>query len=216
LKDVGNKNCRDSSDESEVEAFILLSKKFIKFLKRRNNKNNSSNRYDNKKSTEFNSNKYTCFGCGEYGHIKTECPNKERKDFKKHEKKGKSKRVYNDNSPSSSSSEEEETNLCLMTRQESDVSSVSSNSSIDSENYSQLLNAFKETHEEANKLALSNNRLRGLNNWLEKRVKVLEEELENLKNDFENLNSLTKDLLARMTQMFVKIVNLLKRRFTIL
>jgi len=74
-----------------------------------------------------------------------------------------------------------------MTRQESDSSSVSSKSSIDSENYSQLLNAFKETHEEANKLALSNNRLRGLNNWLEKRVKVLEEELENLKNDFENL-----------------------------
>jgi len=36
-------------------------------------------------------------------------------------------------------------------------------------------------------MALSINRLRGLNNWLEKRVKVLEEELENLKNDFENL-----------------------------
>ena len=72
-------------------------------------------------------------------------------------------------------------------KQESDASSVSSSSSIDSENYSQLLNAFKETHEEANKLALSNNRLKGLNNWLEKRVKVFEEELENLKNDFENL-----------------------------
>jgi len=51
-------------------------------------------------------------------------------------------------------------------------------------NYSQLLNSFKETHEEANKLALSNNRLRGLNNWLEKIFKVLEEELKNLKNDF--------------------------------
>jgi len=108
------------------------------------------------------------------------------KDFKNHEKKGKSRRVYDDSSSSSSSSEEEEANLCLMTRQESDASSVSFSSSIDSENYSQLHNAFKETHEEANKLALSNNRLRGLNNWLEKKVKVLEEELENLKNDFEN------------------------------
>jgi len=48
-----------------------------------------------------------------------------------------------------------------MTRQESDASSVSSSSSINSGNYSQLLNSFKETHEEANKLALSNNRLRG-------------------------------------------------------
>ena len=36
-------------------------------------------------------------------------------------------------------------------------------------------------------MALSNNRLRTLNNWLEKKVKVLEEELKNLKNDFKNL-----------------------------
>jgi len=84
--------------------------------------------------------------------------------------------------------QEEFTMVCLMIRQESDASSVSSNSSINSENYSQLLNDFKETHEEANKLALSNNRLREFNNWLEKRVKVLEEELEISKNDFENLN----------------------------
>jgi len=36
-------------------------------------------------------------------------------------------------------------------------------------------------------LALLNNRLKGLNNWLENRVKTLEEELENSKIDFENL-----------------------------
>ena len=34
-------------------------------------------------------------------------------------------------------------------------------------------------------MILSNNRLKGLNNWLEKRVKTLEEELEKSKNDFE-------------------------------
>ncbi|XP_068473827.1 uncharacterized protein [Phaseolus vulgaris] len=188
LKAIGNKNCKDSSDESEEETFSFLSKKFSKILKKRNNKNHLSNMYDNKKPINFNSNQYTCFGCGEKDHIKIECPNKERKDFKKHDKKGKSRRVYNDNSSSSfSSEEEEEANLCLRTRQESDASSASSSSSIDSENYSQLLNALKETHEEANKLTLSNNRLKGLNNWLEKRVKVLEEELEILKTDFENL-----------------------------
>jgi len=55
------------------------------------------------------------------------------------------------------SSEEEEANLCLMTKQESETSSVSSSSSIDSKNYSQLFNAFKETYEEANRLALLNN-----------------------------------------------------------
>jgi len=120
LKVVGNKNCQNSSDESEEETFSLLSKKFSKFLKRRNNKNNSSNRDDNKKSTEFNSNKYTCFGCGEHRHIKTECPNKEshrNKTQKKIDKKSKSKRAYvawddNDVSYSSSSAkEEEEANL---------------------------------------------------------------------------------------------------------
>ena len=69
----------------------------------------------------------------------------------------------------------------------SSSSSVSSFASLSVENYSQLLQAFKETHEEANQLALSNNRLKGLNNWLENKVKTLEEELEKSKIDFENL-----------------------------
>jgi len=184
---AGNKNCQYSSDESEEETFRLLFKQFSKAIKKRNNKSDSSNRYDNKKPIEFNTNKYTCFGCGEQGHIKTECPNQERKNFKKHEKKRKSRRAYNNDTSSSSSSDEEEANLCLMTRQESDTSSVSSSTSINFENYSQLIEAFNETHEEANRLALLNKRLKCLNNSLENRVKILEEELDNSKTDFENL-----------------------------
>ena len=80
-----------------------------------------------------------------------------------------------------------EVNLCLMAKEEDDASSVSSCTSLNAENYSQLLQAFKETHEEANRLALLKNRLKGLNNWLENRLKALEEELENSKTDFENL-----------------------------
>ena len=38
---VGNKNCQDSSVESEEEKFSLLFKKFSKFLKKRNNKSDS-------------------------------------------------------------------------------------------------------------------------------------------------------------------------------
>ena len=68
------------------------------------------------------------------------------------------------------------------------VSSVGSNNSSMSENYSTLLQAFHEPHEEANRLARVNNRLKGLNNWLEKRVSSLEEKLENVKTDFEHLN----------------------------
>ena len=58
-------------------------------------------------------------------------------------------------------------NLCFMARKEDDSSSVSSSNSSNTENYSQLLQAFQETHEEANRLALLNNRLKGMNNWLE-------------------------------------------------
>jgi len=76
---------------------------------------------------------------------------------------------------------------------ESETSSVTSSTLINFENYSQLFYAFKETHEEANRLALLNNRLKGMNNWLEKRVKTLEEELNNSKNDFENLEMIYKN-----------------------
>jgi len=44
-------------------------------------------------------------------------------------------------------------NLCFMAKKEDDSSSessVSSSASLNAENYSQLLQAFKETHEEAN------------------------------------------------------------------
>jgi len=112
-----------------------------------------------------------------------------------------------------------------MENEETDVSSVSSNPSINFENYSQLLDAFKETHEEANRLTLSNNRLKGLNNWLENRVKVLEEELDNLKSYFENLDMIYKNFswkcdsnvcencesLEKKVHYLVKIVNKLSK-----
>ena len=56
-----------------------------------------------------------------------------------------------------------------------------------------MLEAFQETHDEANRLVLSNNRLKDLNSWLDKRVKELEEELEKSKKDFENLETHCKN-----------------------
>jgi len=64
-----------------------------------------------------------------------------------------------------------------MAGKNSEVSSESSNTSFNSANYSSLLQAFHETHEEADKLALSNNRLKDPNNWLEGRVKQLKDEI---------------------------------------
>ena len=114
-------------------------------------------------------------------------------DFKK-EKKVKAKKAYvawDDNEvSSSSSSDDEEANLCLKA---SVTSSMSSSSSSKGNNYYQLLYAFNETHEVANRLALFLNRLKGLNNWLENRVKSLEEELSKTKEDFENLDLVYKN-----------------------
>jgi len=85
LKAAKNKNKQDSS---EGETLSLLSKKFRKFLKRNRNKESNKERYGNKKTSDFNPNNYTCFGCGEHGHMKVECSNKEGKE-KKSSKKGK-------------------------------------------------------------------------------------------------------------------------------
>jgi len=81
----------------------------------------------------------------------------------------------------------------LHGRKEDDSSSVSSSNSSNFGNYGQLLQAFQETHEEANRLALLNNRLKEKNSWLENRVKTLEEELENSKKKFENLEIIYKN-----------------------
>ena len=70
---------------------------------------------------------------------------------------------------------------------------MDSTSSSKGTTYNQLLNVFYETHDEANRLALSLNRLKGLNNWLKKRFKALDEELSKTKEDFENLDLIYKN-----------------------
>jgi len=130
-----------SNDDSDEENLSLLSRKFSKFLKR------------NKKSNDFNSNNYTCFGCGEQGHIKADCPNKskEKKPSYK-EKKGKTKRAYTTwyenevSSSSSSSSEDEKANIYLIAEDDNEScssSEVSSCASLNEQNYSELLKLFK-------------------------------------------------------------------------
>jgi len=87
-KSITLKACKQQPDSSgsEEENISLLSRKFNKFLKKRQ----ASKRYGSKKPSEFNSNKYTCYGCGEHGHIKAECPNNEVKGRLQEGEKGKS------------------------------------------------------------------------------------------------------------------------------
>jgi len=79
-----------------------------------------------------------------------------------------------------------------MAKEDSASNSVRSSSTKCNSDY-QLLEALKEIHEEANRLALLNNRLKGLNSWLENRVKSLEEELEKSKIYFKNLELIYKN-----------------------
>jgi len=92
-----------------------------------------------------------------------------------------------DESSAGSSYADSKMDVFLMAREESASNNVSISTSTKCDCYYQLLEAFKETHEEANKLTLSNNRLKSKNNWLKNRIKVLEEEFNNSKTDFENL-----------------------------
>jgi len=102
--------------------------------------------------------------------MKAECPSiatKDKAPEKKNNKFGKTRRAYiawEDNATSSScSSDEIEANTCMMAGRDSDVNSTESSASFNSTNYNTLLHAFQETHEEANKLAQSNKRLKGMN-----------------------------------------------------
>jgi len=60
-KSIALKACKQQPDSSgsEEENISLLSRKFSKFLRKRQ----VSKRYGSKKPSKFNSNKYTCYGC---------------------------------------------------------------------------------------------------------------------------------------------------------
>jgi len=90
-----------------------------------------------------------------------------------------------------------EANLSFMANEESESSKVSSSTFVNFENYSQLFYSFIETHEEANRLTLLNNWLKGLNNWLENRVKTLKEELSHSKTNFENMEMIYQNFFYK-------------------
>ena len=74
----------------------------------------------------------------------------------------------------------------MLHDEESNSDSVS-DFSTDSENYDQLLISFKETHDEANRLAVICIKLNRVNRVLEPMVKALEEELHKAKTEFVSL-----------------------------
>ena len=77
--------------------------------------------------------------------------------------------------------------MCFMVNNEELNSDSVSDFSTDSENYDQLLIAFKETHDEANRLAVICNKLNRVNRVLEPKVKAIEEELHKAKTELVSL-----------------------------
>ena len=184
----------EKEDAEDDDTISLLTKRFSKFLRKKSkNRNQQKRRYP--KPNDSNSSKYTCFGCGKTGHIKTDCPDNQTRDKSASKKfeRNKGRRAYisweeNEvSSTSSSSTEDEENNLCFMMKDEESSSESVSNFSADSDNYDDLLAAFKETHDEANRLAVICNKLQKVNNVLAPKVKTLEEELHKAKTDLVSL-----------------------------
>ncbi|KOM26656.1 hypothetical protein LR48_Vigan304s000300 [Vigna angularis] len=92
--------------------------------------------------------------------------------------------------------EHEETNLCLMARSTTSVSSVSFVESESTENrYYQLLDAFQELYEGAMKLQHLINKFKSENKRLENRIKVLDNENESLKSKLESLENICQNTM---------------------
>ena len=84
--DEGSEDCNESEDIN------LLTRKFQKFIKM---KNQQGKRGKNK--TDSGSTKPVCFGCGKKGHMKAECRSiatKDKAPEKKNNKSGKTRRAY--------------------------------------------------------------------------------------------------------------------------
>jgi len=104
-----------------------------------------------------------------------------------------------------SSSLETEIEVCLMEKEESESNQVSTSSSNKCESYFQLLDAFQETHEEAKRLTLSNNRLK-------EKIKVLENDLNNSNADFENFELIYQNSSCKCDSSFCKNCESLQKK----
>jgi len=99
-----------------------------------------------------------------------------------------------------------------MEKEESGSNQVSTSSSNKCESYFQLRDALQETHEEAKRLTLPNNRLKSENNWLKEKIKVLENDLHKSNADIQNLELLYQNSSCRFDSIFCKNCESLQKK----
>jgi len=151
---------KDSSNsEEDAKNFNLMVRKLGKFL--RKSKDGKSSKTSKKIE---NNNSYTCFECGKHGHIKSKYSIYLRKHGEKRSKNDiKQKKAYiawedNASTTSDSSSDEEIANVCLMEKSMNDLS-TSEEVEVNSD-FEELVEAFNEMHEEAQRLVVLNKKLK--------------------------------------------------------
>jgi len=79
---VKGKKQKEEEDFDDDENLSLMIKKFKKFMKSKGRNQFKSN----KKENQGSSSNFKCYGCGETGHVKANCPNSKRSDEKKSKK----------------------------------------------------------------------------------------------------------------------------------
>ncbi|KAK7317401.1 hypothetical protein RJT34_01585 [Clitoria ternatea] len=157
------------NDYNDLKLFV---KQFNRFLKKKEGqrKPNFKNSFKNDESNQGPK----CFECGEYGHMKMECPTLNKKSDKQEKKYPKNKRrayiSWDENDLSSSEeSDHEETNLCLMANTEEVIDS--------NPTFDELQDAIEDLHNEYQKLAKKFLNIKSTNLSLKENLSKLNQEL---------------------------------------
>jgi len=189
----GKKN-KEEEDSDDDENLSLMIKKFTKFMKAK-----GKNKFKSmKKENQGSSSNFKCYGCGENGHVKADCPNSKKNEERKGRKffKKKAYITWEDNASSTSNSndsDDEEAKFCLMA--DHDVSNSEVSSTCNENDYGDLYDVFQQFLVKSSKLDIAHRKLKSefkeLQNKLEKSLK--EEEI--LKNKISTLENKEKEIV---------------------
>ncbi|KAG6668099.1 hypothetical protein CIPAW_01G148100 [Carya illinoinensis] len=191
LKAVHHESESDEDEENDDkdEEVAMITRRIQRFLK----KNRTPPRKSFKKFYKKDSGKndtLICYKCNKLGHIKPYCSL-----LKKDRNKGKKamKTTWDDDSSSSDSeaSNEESANLCLMAKDNIEVTNLDN---IENPSYEKLQNVLEEVYEKFEKLGIKYTALKKKNSSLTNEIEILRKESIILKDENLELNKKKTDL----------------------